>query len=114
MKRNSDRDIIIFHNEVTYEEGTDVSTGKKSLYVKSMTGPTCEKYQCKVGSASCKNCPYCYGIKTRWWMEKSTGAISTNGYVKCSMNNDSFVNKVKCLWWRIRGKRIIVKDLENE
>lgn len=113
MKKNLDRDIIDFHNESSYEEGTDVSTGKKSLYVKYSSGPICEKYNCNVGSKDCIRCPHCYGVKVRWWTD-SFGSVSTDGYIKCSSMNDTFVNKLKCFWWKFTGRKVVVKDLENE
>lgn len=114
MKRNPDRDIIMFHNDIDYIEGTDAVTNKKALYLISRNGPTCEHSNDLVGSNVCKNCPYCHGIKLRWWTSNVTGAVCSNGYVKCSKNNNTIINKMKCFFWRIFGKKVTVKDLGNE
>ena len=113
MKRNPDRDIIMFHNDIDYVEGTNIDN-KKDLCVTSVKGPICDYSKDSIGSNCCKNCPFCYGIKLRQWLNNTTGTTCSNGYVKCSKDNNTILNKVKCFLWRILGKKVIVKNLENE
>lgn len=112
MKRNSDRDIIMFHNDIDYVEGTGIDK-KRALHLIPVRGLICDYSNELIGSNYCKNCPFCYGIKLRWW-NNTAGAICGNGYVKCSKDNNTILNKVKCFLWRILGKKVIVKNLENE
>ena len=81
-------------------------------------GPICEEHGCLVGGGFCLKCPYCYGMKVRFWNKRDEdNAIwynaEYNGYVLCSRHNNNFTSKIKNHIFKLLGSKKNIKNLSE-
>lgn len=118
MKRNADRDLVEFSIETKIKNEESIIDGNvKEIGTPSgITCDSCNAYGRKmsdimIGTSLCLHCKYCYGAKLRHHVDGNFTKV--DGYVKCSKNNRSFVNKLRCILWKISGCYPIIKNLNN-